>query len=616
MKNLIQQLIKQYNIEDIEYSAIRYFIESNNILKIKNKHLRQYLLLNNSNYSLIKEAYAKKITKLSISNLLTVFELLIPPEDRKLNGVFYTPDFITKFMSSECITSDNQKICDPSCGSGAFLLATSQYINKKFNKTFYRIFKENIYGVDICEYSVNRTILILSLLALSHGEDKYEFIFNIKSSDSLNTDWKELFPIINNGFDLVIGNPPYVKFQELPENLRKQLYTNWKTLKKGTYNLYFAFYELGVNLLNKNGVLCFITPNNYFTSLSGIHLREFLINNRLINRIIDFNHLKVFDAQTYTCITFLKRTNNNYFRFERIDERDKLTKLKELKYSKIKIDKLNNKKWRLLRECDQGNITKIESYSKLGNLFDIRVGIATCKDSIYFIESSKTNAGHFVKSYMDEQFLIEEEITKPTAKISDFKNQNELENNKRRIIFPYKFVNGSATIIPENELKEKYPLCHKYFIAVKKELCSRDKGKSDYPEWYAYARTQGLNFVGEKLLTPTFSAKPRFLFEKNSDTLFCNGYAIFSKNTEQESFFESSYDLKFLSKILNSLVMHYYIKATSISIEGGYPCYQKNFIELFGIPHFDQNEVEYIKNEKDKNLINELLIEKYQLSLQ
>src|SRR3989344_1313485 len=450
-------------------------------------------------------------------------------------------------------------------------------------------------------------------LLVPHNDKK----INLKIADSLITDWKKLFPKTENGFDVVIGNPPYVKFQDLNKELREKLYKDWQTLKTGNYNLYFAFFELGVAIMKAGGVLGYITPNNYFTSLAGVPLREYLESNKLIEKIIDFNHLKLFEAQTYTCITFLKKSAKGFFYYERVDDYKTLDSLKELRYSKISFVDLNNKKWRLLRNSDQENIKKIENVGKkLGDIVDIRVGIATCKDSVYFVDGITLEDDYYIKLYQGKSFQIEKDITQLIAKISDFKIQSELDKNKRRVIFPYRKKHGKVEIIKESELKNLYPRCYEYLLAAKVELATRDKGAVEYPEWYAYARTQGLNFFGKKLLTPTFSSEPRFLLEKDEDTLFCNGYAVYL--IDKPDLFvniEQRLDLDTLSKILNSRVMDYYIKRTSVSIEGGYPCYQKNFIELLGVPLFDLSELEYLKKEDDKEKVDNFLIAKYGVAI-
>ncbi|OHB05325.1 MAG: hypothetical protein A3A26_01925 [Candidatus Zambryskibacteria bacterium RIFCSPLOWO2_01_FULL_47_14] len=617
MNKNIEKLLKYYNPLLIETGLVQLFIEKNKLPVNENLIIKELLSKEDEQITLIKTLLKNAFNSQNIYDFINVFELLIPDRDKRLNGAFFTPRNITKFITSQKIKSPYQKICDPSCGCGAFLITAALLISKKYNINMIDVIENNIYGVDIAEYSIRRAKILLSLMALKNGEDRKDIRFNLKVADSLTIEWRKLFPQVHSGFDVILGNPPYVKFQDLNKNLRESLYKNWKTLKTGNYNLYFAFFELGVKLMNPNGTLGYITPNNYFTSLSGITLRNYLSSNKLIEKIIDFNHLKLFEAQTYTCITFLNKRKKESILYEKVDDYDSLKMLPKLKYSRVSLANLNNRKWRLLKDSDQENIKKIENTGKrLGDIADIRVGIATCKDSVYFIDGKTLKDGYYHKMYNGKQYLIEKDITHPIAKISDFKDQNDLQNNFRRIIFPYKKTSGNVEIIKETELKMAYPCSHKYLLAAKAELSTRDKGEMEYPEWYAYARTQGLNFFGKKILTPTFSSEPRFLIEHNEDVLFCNGYAIYlDKQRDLFSSTEQKINLGILSKILNSRIMDYYIKKTSVSIEGGYPCYQKNFIELLGIPEFTNEEVRYLDTEDDKNKINSFLINKYAINI-
>jgi methylase of polypeptide subunit release factors len=619
MKKELNEILNKFTPEAIETALVQLFVHSNKITVEKNSIIKSILNIESEQISIIKKLLIGKIETKSLADFVNFFELLIPAKDKNINGSFFTPRFITNFIVQETIKDSEQKICDPSCGCGAFLIAAVEFLSERFNKSILNSIEENIYGVDIADYSIHRAKVLLSLLALQHSEDEKDIKFNIISTDSLVADWQKLFPqeMQKGGFDIVIGNPPYVRFQDLNKELRSNLHNDWCTLKTGNYNLYFAFFELGIKIMKEDGILGYITPNNYFTSLAGIQLREYLASNKLTQKIIDFNHLKLFEAQTYTAITFLKKQKSSFFYYEKVDSYKTLNSLDKLNYSKVFFKDLKKEKWRILREIDQESIKEIEHIGwKLGNITDIRVGIATCKDSVYFVDGANLKDGFYLKEYKGKDYLIEKEITKPIVKISDFKNQYELNKNNRRIIFPYQKINGKAEIIKDSELQRLYPYCHSYLLSAKTELATRDKGNVEYPEWYAYARTQGLTFFGKKLLTPTFSAEPRFLLEEDEDALFCNGYAIYLMD-RSGLFFEQNQQLELdiLAKILNSCVMEYYIKQTSVAIEGGYPCYQKNFIELFGIPEFTPDELNFLKKEKDKNEIDTFLIKKYKINI-
>ena len=109
----------------------------------------------------------------------------------------------------------------------------------------------------------------------------------------------------------------------------------------------------------------------------------------------------------------------------------------------------------------------------------------------------------FIKKTQHGNFEIEQEVTKQVYKISDFKNQQELETNTRRIIFPYRIKNGSAVPIQEEEFREIYPKCYTYLLSEKEILWARDKGKNKFEpflsmEMISYNETKD---YGKKVLT-------------------------------------------------------------------------------------------------------------------
>lgn len=289
------------------------------------------------------------------------------------------------------------------------------------------------------------------------------------------------------------------------------------------------------------------------------------------------------------------------------------------------VQNLNYKKWRLLKSDEQENIRLIETIGiPIKKLFDINVGIATLKDELYFIDAKNEKGKYLFKTTDDGVFEIEKEITKPVYKISDFKSQDEISLNSRRIICPFKIKNNVAIPILESEMQRKYPKCYKYFLSIKDDLIKRDKGKNNFEPFYVWGRTQGLTKTGKKLLTPTFSSYPRFLLVEEDDAFFTNGYGIYFKKLGDDylAFADSEINqltrvenIRVVQKILNSYVMHYYITKTSVAIEGGYPCYQKNFIERFTIPAFSENEIDELREITDRNEIDNFLIEKYQLKI-
>ena len=221
-----------------------------------------------------------------------------------------------------------------------------------------------------------------------------------------------------------------------------------------------------------------------------------------------------------------------------------------------------------------------------------------------------------------ENFEIEKECVRSVYKISDFKSQEEAEQNTRKIIFPYSILKGVATPIQEKDFKLKFPKCYSYLLTEKERLINRDKGKVNFEPFYVWGRTQGLTKIGKKILNPTFSQKPRFLLVNEEESFFTNGYGLFFREQTPMGLFEElinpitkSENIDVVQKILNSIVMDYYVTKTSVAIEGGYPCYQKNFIENFTIPDLTIEEINLIRQLANQDDVDEFLINKYQLNL-
>lgn len=614
-KGIIKQLIQNHDLKSLEQHLFYSFL-----IKQEINYQESPVLLNYFEHFEPENKLLAKVSSLNVSGIKELenyLELIIPVDDRKLNGAFFTPEYIVDFILNEIQPNENDKNLDPSCGCGAFLIGLTDYYIKNYEKPIRTILRENIFGSDILEYNIRRTKIILTIFAIQHGEYPDETDFNLFCQDSLRANWKF-------NFDNIVGNPPYVKFQDLSEENRKYLVKSWSTVKGGSYNIYFAFFELGYKLLKSSGKLGYITPNNYFTSLAGEALRKFFQQKKCVYRIADFSHQKVFDAQTYTAITFVNKNENEIILYDKIsNKQNPITFLSNANGSPNFIETLSSKKWRLLKSDEQYNIRKIETIGiPIGKMFDISVGIATLKDEVFFVDGNYFENGCFIKTTEKGTFKIEEKIVKPVYKISDFKTQSEIEHNRRKIIFPYNMKNGSAHPIPEIEFKEHFPNCYTYLLSEKPKLMARDKGKVNYQPFYVWGRTQGLTKRGKKILNPTFSQHPRFLLVEEEDACFTNGYGLYFKKMPEQELFANKLNpvtkeenIEVVQKILNSAVMDYYIRKTSVSIQGGYPCYQKNFIENFSIPEFSDNEIEILKKLTTKESIDEFLIEKYQLKI-
>jgi adenine-specific DNA-methyltransferase len=614
--SMVNDIQSNISIDQIEACIVKIFLSKNKILT-KNIFIQKIIMkCNNKDIEITQEWINHNKINLNLKNIERIFELLIDTKERKLNGAYFTPQNIVEYIIKKTISRDTKTVCDCSCGSGSFLVKATEKIYQFQHIPISKILEKQIFGIDIFPRNIKRTKIILILFMLIKGEDKKSVSFNLISDNSLTLKLEKVFPKIfkEGGFDAVIGNPPYVRAKNIPENIREHIHNKeWVTAPKGKADLYIPFIELGMRWVNPKGKCGLITPNGYFTLLATKQLREFLHSKKLINEIVNFDDFQIFqDVTIYTCITILDKKPKNSFNYLTVNSTKQLESINKLKikdFIKIKFDTLDDSKWILLDKQEKENIKKIETIGEqLKSVCKIRTGIATLKNELYVIKNDIQKEDYYEINYNGKIFHIEISITKEILKSGVIKNQNDIKNNSRRIIYPY--VKNKDTkrmdIIHEKEMQMKYPECYSYFLEIKKELALRDKGKKKYKEWYAYGRTQGLeNFDIPKLIMPDMEENPRFVLCEKPNVLFYTGYGLWLNQGK-------SITLDVLKKILVSKIFKYYMDKTSKPYQRGYRSYAKRFIENFSIPKFSQKELSILK--KSSN-VDDILIEKYQIKI-
>lgn len=554
--------------------------------------------------NIITEQFYKRGIELDIEVLTYIFEELLDKQSVEENGIVFTPEYIASFICKNAMSNIYEwtpdiKIIDPGCGCGIFLIKAIDFIKSEYNVKVKDIVMNNIFGIDLEADNVRRCKKILKMMVELDDDEIDESAINILNADSLKSDWNKLFSV--SGFDYIIGNPPYVNTHDMNKTTISFLKDNFKTTQSGVFNIFYAFVEQGMKYLSNNGKVSYIVPNNFLTIKSALEFRIFIQNQKLLSEIIDFADNMVFKpVRTYNCIIVLDKTDKDIFKYSVLDKSDDLlTDLNQIEFSTMSMERLDKNGWNLVDKKTYNNLFKIENQPITIKDF-VRTGIATLKDDIYMVDLSDEV---FYKDVNGIRYEIENDIVKTIYKVPELKKSDSLKKVCRYIIFPYQKGNKGMEIIPEDILAKKYPKAYKYLVAVKSELDTRDKGKSNPVAWYAYGRTQGLTKFGRKLLFPTFANIPKFMLVEDETALFCNGYGIF----------ENDYlDLEELISVLNSTVMQYYVTNTSYAIEGGYYCYQKKYIEKFSIPRFDENERSILKY-GTKSAIDEMLIQKYGL---
>jgi uncharacterized protein YciU (UPF0263 family) len=266
---------------------------------------------------------------------------------RKEQGIYYTPPYIVDYivrstlgelLTNKKINAEEIKVLDPACGSGSFLIKVFDVLNEYYKQNYRdyaqsqldlesgipfrtksRILQNNIFGVDLDKQAVEIAQLNLLLKITEKGHRLPLLEQNIKCGNSLigkedvagskSFDWEKQFNGIfeDGGFDIVVGNPPYVRV----DNLKDEEKDYWKTVfcsANGKYDLYYLFIESVFKFLKNSGRCGFILPNKFCAASSAQCLREIIVNNSDQCSIISVSHLPVFkDAANYPVILLLRK---------------------------------------------------------------------------------------------------------------------------------------------------------------------------------------------------------------------------------------------------------------------------------------------------------------------
>lgn len=604
MKKEIFSFLKEYSYGTIETNrlVVSSFLYKKNITHVKNELISLLLIKESDDDFAILQKFNTKYSLASIEELITAFEYIISPEEKVISGAVYTPktirDFIIKSLFDTKSTEQAISICDPACGCGGFLFSSALALKQKHSLSFKEIFSKYLFGIDLMEYSVTRTKILLSIMAIIEGEDEEHFDFNLFVGNSLSFDFKTIIKDFD-GFDAIVGNPPYVCSRNI-DPVSKKLLLNWKVSETGHPDLYIPFFEIGMNLLKDSGFLGYITMNSFFKSLNGRALRSYFSEKLYNFTILDFGGLQVFDSRsTYTCICFIEKKVTGEIRYKKLSSIKKLTSKRTKKTTYEKLDDYNGWNFQSFKI-----VNKIENTGQpFAKVFKSSNGIATLKNSVFIIEYDDKDTKYY---HLEDGQKIEKSICVDIFNPNKLIRTDNIDSLKKKIIHPYDYSSGKAVVIPDNIMQKDYPEAYQYLLNHKQTLSTRDKGKGIYPEWYAYGRTQGLDKSSYKLFFPHITpVTPNYTLSEES-LLFHNGMALVSENKDH---------LILAQKIMSSKLFWFYIVNTSKPYGSGYFSLSRNYIKSFGIYDFNEQQIEYLLQEDDQNKVDKFLEQLYGIEI-
>ena len=511
----------------------------------------------------------------------------IPNENtNKDNGAYYTPEYIARFFAKYICKKyterefDELKILEPAVGSGIFLrtlleIQIEQRISKDTNLNVDRLFS-NITAIDIDPNACLSTNLSLTLL---------HYIFNksyrrpnVIEGDSL--DIMQTCIAKNEKVDVIISNPPYINQDKKDQVGTEKYKAILRGLNNGKIDIYQAFLKLSIDMLKPNGLGLFVLPHNFLISDSSKNLRNYLLDNCIVELIADLSAINVFDkVSTYTLLLIFRKKdlvnplnsiswllkcrasvgealNQLLMGYESESRQYQIYKAEN--YFKIDGD------WFLLNKSEFDLLNKIKNNRSIDNFLKVRQGVVTGRDNV-FIRGTKE-----VKK--DERSVYKAFL--PDKKINSYTLDTKIEE----LVF-YPFLNSE--IITEDELANSFADTWNYLNQKREVLVNEradvKKGKLIWWKLHSPGNPEYAN--APKIVAPYLSISPKFALDKEGE--FITSRSPFFILKEKDADINLLY---YFLGILNSTPCYWTLSLQAHKQSSGYNIFHLNILKTAPVP--------------------------------
>ena len=380
--------------------------------------------------------------------------------------------------------------------------------------------EKDIYGIELDKELFIKCKEELDTMILSYELPTVKW--NLYNTNAL--EWKT-----DKQFDLIIGNPPYIAYKTVDEDSRNYIKSSFETCSIGKFDYCYAFIELGINLLSKNGKLVQLVPSNIYKNVFAHKLRELL--KKHIVTILDYPSQKIFDGVLTSTSIFLYDCT---YHKEYIKYKNETNKI-ELRISKHAL----NGKWTFSNTINEHNTT-----IKFGDVFNASVTIATLLNEAFIVDTNKII-----------EKGIEASIIKKTVSPRSLRLKRE-----KCIIFPYRYKDNQLERFNSDTFKNDFPKAASYLEEHREKLDKRNKDSS--AQWFEYGRSQALTHLNqEKLLLSTVVTNKVELYKLDKETIPYSGIYITAKEN-------SNFTLEDAKAILESTEFMDYVKEIGINVSG------------------------------------------------
>lgn len=561
------------------------------------------------------------------------------PENAE-RDIVTTPNFVVREIlhqtAAEIIQGktaneiNNLKCADIACGSGAFLLELYQLLYDSLVDYYFENDRSKLVQTSIdtykLPYEMKRNLLVNCIYGVDKDFNaveacKFGLLLKLLEDEDVNSlsSFHPILPDLSNNifygnsllstadvpaddafeinpfdfgdrtFDLIVGNPPYMKTEDIKAFTPKEksLYEkgNRYTSAYKQYDKYFLFIERALNLLKPDGYLGYVVPNKFMKVGAAKELRNFIANNAYLKTMISFGAHQVFaDKSTYTCIIVLEKNKHENFKYSEVSDFIgwRVRNVNAYKFCDRPSVTINADTWILCTDEHLPLLNAVTAHTKpLGDIVGddyIFNGIQTSANKIYvFVPISETRTTYTFKAFDGNEYEVEKAVTKPyfkTAQGADAMSTYRTFKPNARVFFPYKKDNdGHLQLIPLTTIQRRYPLFYTFLMAVKPELDKASRDIQPKPttadEWYRYGRHQSLEAceVEEKMIVGVLAQTDKYAIDNNGTLVSSGGTAGYCLVSIPS---DSQYSIYYIQAILGSIQGEWLASLYGEIFRGGY----------------------------------------------
>ncbi|HZL36822.1 MAG TPA: Eco57I restriction-modification methylase domain-containing protein [Tepidisphaeraceae bacterium] len=383
------------------------------------------------------------------------------------------------------------------------------------------------------------------------------------------------------GFDCIIGNPPYIRVQELNKWAPDECeFYKWryKSAAKGNYDIYVVFIERALELLASDGLLGFICPHKFWQAAYGEGLRRLIAERRSLHSIVDFTHQQVFtQASTYTAVqVFSERPNGqlDYAAIEKLDDGDAQCRLIDSRGPAVGTRRFTvrhpsgGEQWGFESGADSRHRRRLLAAPTvtLGAIADrMFQGVRTSMNEVFVLGVEDRKRNRYRSPLLGLSVTLEPGILRPFLGGDDIRRY-EIAEPSQVVVFPYSVRRAGPTVelLPSAQLSAKFPLAWEYLKRCERSLRGRESDRMNNNSWYAYGRTQNLDLFGvPRIIVRDIVDSASFTLDPKGKYAFVSGYGLTLKPPHANL-------LPYVLGLLNSRLLNDFLKSVSTTLRGGW----------------------------------------------